>query len=77
MIGLSAATRDPLRARVLGARGSRTPVGHDDPAGDPEERARRPRWRASLVGSARALSGFRAAGFPWRRPLTALSRTDV
>lgn len=34
------AAGDPVLARDLGARGSRTPVGHDDPAGDPGRAAR-------------------------------------
>jgi len=38
--GASAGAEEILLARSLGARGSRAPVGHDDPAGDPGEDAR-------------------------------------
>src|SRR4051794_19220852 len=59
--GLAAA--DSALARNLGARGSRAPIGHDDPAGDPGEAA-----RAVLAGVADGWAvKARAAGLdgPW------------
>jgi adenine-specific DNA-methyltransferase len=59
--GAAVEAQEVLFARSLGARGSRSPVGHDDPAGDPGDAARAvlagvPQWWADVAGAA-GLSG--------------------